>query len=1144
MPSSKSNRNFIIGFAILAAVSLTFGLLNYKKAFTEIGIDFKVTKKEALTNAREFLTGRGFDLTGYREIATFGGDFGAKLYMEREVGVERMNQLIGDSVDVWGWRNRFFKPLQKLEYRVGIDPKGRLITFSRQLEESAEGPSLDTLAARALVEAFVTGPMSVDLSKWRLIESSYTDRPKRRDHKFTYEMNEFKVKDAPYRMTVELQGAEISSFRRFLRISEDWWREWEKQRAENEMFQNIAEALSLLTIAAAFFYFFRHVKKAVIPWKTAFAFGGVLAVAQFIMGINTIPLALAWESTTSSFATFLAQEIIQSLVQGLTLGLLLVLLIGAGEFLYRSDYPDKLALTNILTRRGMRSREFFEATIMGYLLCAFFIGYVVFYYIIGNKLGFWSPAEIKYDESVSTLLPWIYPLAISFYAAMTEEFWFRLFGIGLFKRLTKSTWLAILIPAVIWAFLHSNYPQQPGFARGVEITIVGIIAGYVMIRFGIWACLVYHYVFDAILIGLFLFRSQNLYFWTSGLIVCGFLLVPGAVAGIAYWRRRKFEPVDDLSNDAFTQAMPAKETAIHPTVSSPAIEPLPVESVVQSSLRPFTRRLGIVVGVVGLVLALIPGPREFGDNVEVKIDREQALTQANTLLTARYGVAPDSFKVGVEASGMSAAKFSNILKSQQSQDYSASYLKRHTTLDEAERLLLTDEGRGSDNWWISYKRVLDPVEYHASIPMSGSPGYIIRRVADSTFGADLSEDQAAAMAAELFAASEPNASEYHQIEKHSFKRPNRRDWDFVYETKEPVVKEAYFRRTIDITGDDAISFNRWIKVPEEWRRAEQEKPVLGTIFLGVTVIGLIVLLIVLVKSLGSVMKKGEVDWKSARRVAYLVAGAVIVLSVLNLTNYWSDYNTSKPASNHLGFWLVDLLSSLGWLFGFTLLATALAESFVKSSGTGNRTVLSIFRLNDWNRDDVIAALAMAGGIIGVSVFTKWLGFLLGNPIHSYSYQLPEGIGSCSPFLSAILSPIGSDILVAVVVVACFYLLQGILKSTSREILFLLLFSVAIVGTRLSQSGNWTNPEIAWAFIQVLLKTSMVYYGVKFWGVGRIHAVVMAVLFTSLLTSGADFIGLQNPTFAWNGWIVLAVAGVVAVLLGIRALKEDPAEGGR
>src|SRR5260370_8428527 len=101
-------------------------------------------------------------------------------------------------------------------------------------------------------------------------------------------------------------------------------------------------------------------------------------------------------------------------------------------------------------------------------------------------------------------------------ASTSEEFLFRLFAIPFVERVTKSRVLAILLPAFSWSFLHSAYPQEPGYIRGIEVGIIGIVAGIVMLRWGIVATLIWHYTVDASLVGLLLIRSNSLYFQIAG----------------------------------------------------------------------------------------------------------------------------------------------------------------------------------------------------------------------------------------------------------------------------------------------------------------------------------------------------------------------------------------------------------------------------------------------------------------------------------------------------------------------------------------------------------------------------------------------------------------------------------------------------
>ena len=145
------------------------------------------------------------------------------------------------------------------------------------------------------------------------------------------------------------------------------------------------------------------------------------------------------------------------------------------------------------------------------------MGYIsVFYYLGGTFFSIWSPITPEVSGYMASYLPFTIPLAVGMTAAISEEFTFRLFAIPLLKRYVRFTWLAVVIPAVVWAFLHSTYPVYPLYARGIELTIVGIALGYVFLKEGLLTALVAHFSFNAILLSLPLLSSGNMWLQFSG----------------------------------------------------------------------------------------------------------------------------------------------------------------------------------------------------------------------------------------------------------------------------------------------------------------------------------------------------------------------------------------------------------------------------------------------------------------------------------------------------------------------------------------------------------------------------------------------------------------------------------------------------
>src|ERR1700686_366229 len=122
---------------LLGAIGLVVALRYFSVAFPEASIDFKVSRPEIERRARTFLEQRGFDLTPYRQLALFRYDDNAKTYLERELGLEQANRLMASEISVGRWKVRFYKPPQKEELLVWIDPAGQVIGFEHIIEEKA-----------------------------------------------------------------------------------------------------------------------------------------------------------------------------------------------------------------------------------------------------------------------------------------------------------------------------------------------------------------------------------------------------------------------------------------------------------------------------------------------------------------------------------------------------------------------------------------------------------------------------------------------------------------------------------------------------------------------------------------------------------------------------------------------------------------------------------------------------------------------------------------------------------------------------------------------------------------------------------------------------------------------------------------------
>ena len=89
--SAKDFRVLII-WILLGALGVFVAWRYFFQAFPEASINFQVSRDEALSRAKTFLTQRGASLDGYESTIVFSVDDNTKTYLERTVGLATANR--------------------------------------------------------------------------------------------------------------------------------------------------------------------------------------------------------------------------------------------------------------------------------------------------------------------------------------------------------------------------------------------------------------------------------------------------------------------------------------------------------------------------------------------------------------------------------------------------------------------------------------------------------------------------------------------------------------------------------------------------------------------------------------------------------------------------------------------------------------------------------------------------------------------------------------------------------------------------------------------------------------------------------------------------------------------------------------------
>ncbi len=528
------------GFIAAGFAGLMLFLVFYSAAFPEASIEIDITSEDAKQISYDFLLSRNFGLDGYDSATRFDSFGDAVVYLEKEMGIEKANEVMRDEVELWFFKSRFFMPLEKTEYSVLVNPEdGSIIGFEQKILDEDEGAGIEQDEARRIALEFLES-MDVDVSGFDLILSSTETRKNRVDHDFSWEKKDYTLVNATYRIDVSVYGDYAGYYRKYLYVPESFLREYQNERSYGVVLTLLSFVFMIVLVILSFGVFVVKYKKNDIHMKFAMWLAvivGVLVVADMI---NSMPVIFSSYPTTISKGVFFATLFFSAVVSALVYMAVIVMSGASGESLSREVL---LSRTSCITDFGRKlfSRDFAGSAVRGYALGFFFLGYVTVFYLVGrNYFDIWLPAGAGYSNMLNTFLPFLFPLTIGMLAAVSEEFLFRFFAIPLTKKYTRSMFVALLVPAVIWALGHSSYTVFPVYVRAVELTIAGLIFGYMFVKYDIMTVLIAHYVIDATLVGMPLLRSGSMYYFGSGVVVVGLMLVPAIVAGASLSRKKFF----------------------------------------------------------------------------------------------------------------------------------------------------------------------------------------------------------------------------------------------------------------------------------------------------------------------------------------------------------------------------------------------------------------------------------------------------------------------------------------------------------------------------------------------------------------------------------------------------------------------------
>ena len=1137
-PSSRRDTLWILGFLAAGALGLACYIGLYDRAWPVASLNFRVDREQAFEAAEGYLERLGYDLAEYESARIFSRAGLPQVFLERTLGLAEANGLVRDWISIWSWQIRWFKPLQKEELRVNLDPGGRVTRFSHAILESDEGASLPQEEARAVAESFLTEVQGFSLDDYEPIEASSVDRPARRDHTFTWRKRDFVVgEDGHYRLWVTVQGDKAGGFGEYLKVPETFARDYREIRSRAGLIYNVATAVAMALVIATAVFLVRKYRRRELSWRVPVVVGVVTGALSYVGSLNGYPLSYFGYDTTQSYLSFILNFLFSGVFSAALIAVMVILFGTAGDAAARdASGSDPLAR---LSPGRWRSAAFGRVVLIGYGLAFAHLGYVTLFYILGNEyLGVWAPAAVtEYSNTYSTWLPWIYPLLTGLVATTVEEFLFRLVAISLLLRWFGKPWLAVLLPGVLWAFLHANYAQEPIYIRGLELTVVGVVFGLVFLRFGIWTTVVSHYVYNCFLGTYPMMQSDSLYFKTSGFLALAVICLPAIPAIWALVTGRR-DPIDEPWEAPSAGPAPAEPEAPPPPEpdrpETPAVPPVERKTprdylVSRKGLITFA-----VLGLAGWSAYFAFKPYRYGEYArESLIPRAEAVEKAEEIRE----------QLGLELEGYRrTASFSSSLGSGH-----FTHLLRAAGPERADTLAA--EHTSSWHWYVRWFRPLEKEELTIGIDGHGELSYLSHAVPESQEGAELEIDKAEAIAREFLLRylnrDVADTTLYMRLEGRSFKRENRVDHSFVWERTDIKVEDGEFRVIASVHGDRIGRGYKAYKAPEEFLRELRERTAkssvvdtLGMIFIFATlVLGVIHLL--------RAYRRGDVAWGLPLRLGLLV-GALTLFEALNeLPVFYRGFDTSVALGTFLGKEAIGLALKVVGMAIMAFLAGALGDTFFRSERPGEMQLpgwIDVLRLRAgsaalWGQV-IFLVLCWLGISRGLGVYTARLNLAFLGEYLTASGGAPAGINTWLPALDEVIDEVRAILFVPLLLLGVLFVWRRTAGRTWLLVLGMVL--VLLFRSVVSPARDFHHAGFLFAgFLPMVLvlgylvwkhiRFNLLFYLVMIWG--------------SLVPLGIRFLEFEAGYFKING-VLIVLFGLAPLFLALLAWHREraPAAG--
>lgn len=527
MSKPKLNRFLLflacIGVALYAGITVLYGLQAEEPQAAD---NPSITKEQAAESAVRFVSER-YALHNPQTYVVYQSKKERSGYLQKEHLVEAYIQNYGERYPIDYYQVSVEDIATHRHFEIEVNYMDATVFGWRETENPSAPPLISKQKADIMAKQEIR-QQGFEPDDFKLIDKPSTEEEQEAGTTLYYEKQTKPIGEAKLQVRVDFDDKNVTGYNVLFSLPASH-RDWldEQDRSASLMTWISMGFTLIMTIAAIVF--------AIIYRKHMKFSRGLLLTTIFLAiyitnNFNMYPAFRSMSGAESDeFAIWFA--IIFMNVVTVLLGISLYLSLVAGNGLWDSIGRRKWPAWKE-TKFGS---EVFNGMGRGYLLALFILGIQqVLFYIGESNFDVWAVNDPS-DSVLNMVVPGFFPL-MAWVAAISEEATYRLLGIILFKKLFRSNFIAILIPSIIWAASHTQYPIYPVYTRLIEVTIIGIILGYVFLKYGFITAIFAHACMDSILMGMSLFSLGHVSNVFAGIF---YILLPGLIGFALAWLHGK-----------------------------------------------------------------------------------------------------------------------------------------------------------------------------------------------------------------------------------------------------------------------------------------------------------------------------------------------------------------------------------------------------------------------------------------------------------------------------------------------------------------------------------------------------------------------------------------------------------------------------